>query len=180
MIRINKNEELSVSLKIRSLVIDPSELEGAEGEMARILQSVIEDFCSLDELSKLISDEARDEMELCTEAILRINAQDCIEIEYPENADDEQMRTTSKIIFHPQSPELVSMVKEGAINAYLSFEAGKTHVCTYDTPFMPFKIYVETRAVENRLYDLGYMHLNYVLNFADNPPQHFILDVEII
>ena len=72
------------------------------------------------------------------------------------------------------------MVKEGAINAYLSFEAGKTHVCTYDTPFMPFKIYVETRAVENRLHDLGYMHLNYVLNFADNPPQHFILDVEMI
>ena len=80
MIRINKNEELSVSLKIRSLVIDPSELEGAEGEMARVLQSVIEDFCSLDELSELISDEARDEMELCTEAILRINAQACIEI----------------------------------------------------------------------------------------------------
>ena len=179
MIRINNNEESSVSLKIKSLVIDPVELEGAEGEMARILQRIMEDASSIDDLAELISDEARDEMELCTEAILRLNKQGCIEIEYPENADDEQMRTTSKIIFHPESPELVSMVKEGAIKAYLSFEAGKTHVCTYDTPFMPFKIYVESRAVENRLADLGYMHLNYVLNFADNPPQHFILDVEM-
>ena len=179
MIRINKNEELSVSLKIRSLVIDPEELDGAEGEIARLLQRIIDDASSLDDLSDVISDEARDEMELCTEAVLRINAQDCIEIEYPENIDDEQMRTTSKIIFHPDNPELVSMIKEGAINAYLSFEAGRTHVCTYDTPFMPFKIYVESRAVENRLIDQGLLHLNYVLNFADNPPQHFILDVEM-
>lgn len=179
MIKIDKNEELSVSLKIRSLVIDSEELQGAEGEIAKLLQRIIDDASSLDDLADVISDDARDEMELCTEAVLRINAQDCIEIEYPENVDDEQMSTMSKIIFHPESPELVSMIKEGAINAYLSFEAGKTHVCTYDTPFMPFKIYVESRVVENRLLDLGVLHLNYVLNFADNPPQHFILDVEM-
>jgi uncharacterized beta-barrel protein YwiB (DUF1934 family) len=180
MITVKKGEKKAVTLTVKTLIIDPEELSGAPAELARLIKSILEDEASADDLGELIDEESRSEMELCTEAILRINAQDCIEIEYPENLDDEQMRTTSKIIFHPESPELVSMIKEGAINAYLSFEAGKTHVCTYNTPFMPFKIYVESRAVENRLLDLGVLHLNYVLNFADNPPQHFILDVEIL
>ena len=77
------------------------------------------------------------------------------------------------------TPGLVSMTKEGALRTYLSFEAGRTHICTYDTPFMPFKIYVESRSVDNRILDDGTLHLNYVLNFQDNPPRHFIVDVDM-
>ena len=119
------------------------------------------------------------EIELYTEAVMRMDESGCIEIEYYENADDDMMRTLSKIVFYDHAPEIVSMTKEGAMQAFLSFEAGKTHVCTYDTPFMSFKIYVDSKAVDNRLLNEGHLHLNYVLNFADNPPQHFILDIDL-
>lgn len=180
MIKINKNQEKNVSLKIRSLVVDPQEIGGTDDEIARLLQRILDDDTSLfDDLADLVADEARDEIELCTEAVLRMDDAGCVEIEYYENPDDEQMRTLSKIIFYQHAPEIVSMIKEGAMQAYLSFEAGKTHVCTYDTPFMTFKIYVDSKAVDNRLLDTGHLHLNYVLNFGDNPPQHFILDIDM-
>ena len=177
---LKQGEEKIVSLKIKTLVVDPDRLDGEEEEIVRMLRRLIEDDAdAISELDQMIDEESSDEMELCTEATVRINGDGCFEIEYPENEDDEQMRCISKIIFHPDSPELVSMTKEGAIRTYLSFEAGKTHICTYDTPFMPFKIYVHSGAVSNRLLDRGYLHLNYVLNFQDNPPQNFILDIEM-
>ena len=180
MIEINKNQEKNVSLKIRSLVVDPQELCGTEAEMAQLLQRILDDDTAFfDDLAEVISDEAKDEIELYTEAVMRMDESGCIEIEYYENADDDMMRTLSKIVFYDHAPEIVSMTKEGAMQAFLSFEAGKTHVCTYDTPFMSFKIYVDSKAVDNRLLDEGHLHLNYVLNFADNPPQHFILDIDL-
>ncbi len=180
MIAINKNQDKNISLKIRTLVVDPQELDGVDAEIVKLLQQIIDDdISSMQELAEVLGEEAREEMELCTDAVLRLNNEGLVEIEYPENEDDDQMRTTSKILFHLGSPELVSMTKEGAITTYLSFESGKIHICTYDTPFMPFKIYVESKKVDNRLLSDGQMHLNYILNFGDNPPRHFVVDVEI-
>ena len=180
MIEINKNQEKNVSLKIRSLVVDPQELGGTDAEIAQLLKRILDDDTAFfDDLAEVIADEAKDEIELYTEAVMRMDESGCVEIEYYENVDDEQMRTLSKIIFYRHAPEIVSMTKEGAMQAFLSFETGKTHVCTYDTPFMAFKIYVDSKAVDNRLLEDGHLHLNYVLNFADNPPQHFILDIDL-
>ncbi|MBE6584642.1 MAG: DUF1934 domain-containing protein [Ruminococcaceae bacterium] len=180
MIEINKNQEINVSLKIKTLVVDPEELDGIDEEIVSILERIIEDDLScMEELEAVLGDQAREEMELCTEAVLRINADGCVEIEYLENEDDEQMRAISRIIFHPQSPALVSMTKEGAVRTFLSFEEGKTHICTYDTPFMPLKIYVESRAVDNRLLECGSLHLNYVLNFQNDTPRHFVVDIDM-
>jgi uncharacterized beta-barrel protein YwiB (DUF1934 family) len=59
----------------------------------------------------------------------------------------------------------------------LSFEEGKMHVCAYDTPFMPFKVYVETNRLDNKLLEKGKLKLDYILNLNDTPPQHFIITV---
>ncbi len=180
MITINKEQEKNISLKIKTLVVDPDDLDGVDDEIVQLLQQIIDDdIPSIKELEDAMGEEGREEMELCTDAVLRINADGLVEIEYPENEDDEQMSTISKILFHPESPELVSMTKEGAIHTYLSFEAGRTHICTYDTPFMPFKVYVESHTVDNRLLSDGTMHLNYILTFGDTPPRHFIVDIEL-
>ena len=181
MINIKKDQEKTISLKIRTLIVDPTEFDSIDAEIVNLLERIIEDdVSSMAELEELLGDEDREEFELCTEAVIRINREGLCEIEYPENEDDAEMHSISKIIFNPGAPELVSITKEGAVRTYLSFEEGKTHICTYDTPFMPFKIYVESRTVDNRLLTDGHLHLNYVLNFADNPPRHFILDVDVL
>jgi hypothetical protein len=91
--------------------------------------------------------------------------------------DDPQMLTLSKIIFRPEDPGLVVMTKRGGINTALSFEDGRTHICTYDTPFMPFKVYVTSDKVDNRLLSVGKLNMDYTLNINDTPPQHFVISV---
>lgn len=176
MINVNKGEKKAVTLTVKTLIIDPEELGGAPAELARLIKSILEDEASAQDIGELIGEESRSEMELCTEATLSVNEHGLAVIEYLENENDAQLCAKCRIIFNPEHPGLVSMTKEGAIRTYLSFEAGKLHVCTYKTPFMPLKIYVQTRAVDNRLLTDGTLHLNYVLNFEDNTPQHFILD----
>ena len=57
MIEINKKQEKNVSLKIRSLVVDPQELCGTEAEMAQLLQRILDDDTAFfDDLADVIAE----------------------------------------------------------------------------------------------------------------------------
>jgi uncharacterized beta-barrel protein YwiB (DUF1934 family) len=167
-----------ISLKIKTLVIDESDPETIARELGRMLERAAGDGeISESELDRMLEFEEADEIELCTEAIIETNEDGQVEISYKENEDDPQLATLSKIIFDPNTPELLAMSKQGAISTVLSFEEGKMHVCAYDTPYMPFKVYVNTNKLDNRLLEKGRLKLDYILNLNDTPPQHFIITV---
>ena len=179
MITINPGETKNITLNIKTVVIDPDAFDGVDMEIVRLLEELIEGGSSEvipDDIAK--SDPAT-EIELCTEATLSMDKNGRVEIVYRENEDDELLATLSKIIFSRNDPELVMMSKEGPINTFLSFESGKTHICTYNTPFMPLKVYVESQKIENRLLEGGELKLNYVLNLNDSTPQHFLINASI-
>lgn len=170
--------EKEISLKIKTLVIDESNPDNLANDLERLLVRAIEDGEISDkELDRMLEFDEADEIELCTEAKIETNKNGQIEISYRENEDDPQMSTVSKIIFHPDHKELLAMSKQGAISTVLSFEEGKMHVCAYDTPFMPFKVYVNTNKLDNRLLENGKLKLDYILNMNDTAPQHFIITV---
>ena len=151
MIEINENEIKEISLKIKTIVIDSEEIEPDAEEMVNLLQRVFDgETVSEEEIDDVFGEESETEIELCTVAEMYLNKEGSIEISYVENEDDEQLKTNSKIIFSPSEPGLVIMTKDGAMNAVLSFEEGKQHICTYDTPFMPIKVYVDAKVVDNR------------------------------
>ena len=178
MLQINPNQKTDLILSVKTTVIDPSELEASAEDVLKLLQKVIDgETVGENEINDLVGDEEPTEMELCTEAVAEINKNGCVEISYLENEDDEVLKTRSKIIFSASDPGLVVMTKEGAMRAILSFEEGKTHICTYDTPFMPIKVYVSASRVDNRLLSDGYLKLNYVIILNDTPPQHFSVEV---
>ncbi len=180
MIEIKENEIKNISLKIKTIVIDSEGIDATAEDVAELLSRVFNgEDVSEDEIGDMLGSDETSEIELCTEGTLSINNEGCIEIAYMENEDDEQLKTRSKIIFSPADPELVIMSKEGAMNAILSFEEGKLHICTYDTPFMPIKVYVTSSRVDNRLINDGELLLNYVLSLNDTEPQHFIVEVKI-
>ena len=167
-----------ISLSIRTIVID--EDINPEKELGRLLEQVISGSELTDgQLDDLLDDDSVDEIELLTEARIRTDKNGLVEIVYRENEDDEQLRTFSRIIFDPQNPGLVIMTKKGAINSSLSFEDSATHICSYVTPYMPFKVYVTTKRLENNLLESGKMHLDYILNIDDTAPQHFIVNIDI-
>lgn len=180
MIEIKENEIKDISLKIKTIVIDSEEIEPDAEEVVSLLQRVFDgETVSEQEIDDVFGEESKTEIELCTVAEMYLNKEGNIEIDYIENEDDEQLKTNSKIIFSPSEPGLVIMSKDGAMNAVLSFEEGKQHICTYDTPFMPIKVYVDAKVVDNRLMTDGELRLNYTLNLNDNEPQHFIVEVKI-
>ena len=180
MIEIKENEIKDISLKIKTIVIDSEEIEPDAEEVVSLLQRVFDgETVSEQEIDDVFGEESETEIELCTEAEMYFNKEGSIEISYVENEDDEQLKTNSKIIFSPSEPGLVIMTKDGAMNAVLSFEEGKQHICTYDTPFMPIKVYVDAKVVDNRLMTDGELRLNYTLNLNDNEPQHFSVEVKI-
>ena len=167
-----------ISLKIKTLVIDEADPESIARELGRLLErAAANGEISDDELDRVLELDEADEIELCTEATIETNESGQIEISYRENEDDEQLSTLSRIIFHPDHIGLLAMSKQGAISTVLSFEEGKMHVCAYDTPFMPFKVYISTNKLDNRLLSDGKLKLDYVLNLNDTPPQHFIITV---
>ena len=180
MIEINENEIKEISLNIKTIVIDSEEIEPDADEVVNLLQRVFDgETVSEEEIDDVFGEESKTEIELCTVAEMYLNKEGSIEISYVENEDDEQSKTNSKIIFSPSEPGLVIMTKDGAMNAVLSFEEGKQHICTYDTPFMPIKVYVDSKVVDNRLMTDGELRLNYTLNLNDNEPQHFSVEVKI-
>lgn len=180
MIEIKENEIKDISLKIKTIVIDSEEIEPDAEEVVSLLQRVFDgETVSEQEIDDVFGEESKTEIELCTVAEMYLNKEGNIEIDYIENEDDEQLKTNSKIIFSPSEPGLVIMSKDGAMNAVLSFEEGKQHICTYDTPFMPIKVYVDAKVVDNRLMTDGELRLNYTLNLNDNEPQHFSVEVKI-
>lgn len=179
MIEIKKNETKDISLKIKTIVIDPEAVDMGEDELLALLKRMADGENVEKEVAGIMDEESQSEIELCTEATLSEKEDGCIEISYLENEDDEQLKTRAKIIFSKANPSLVIMSKEGAMSAFLSFEEGKTHICTYDTPFMPIKVYVNASVVDNRLLSDGSLRLNYILNLNDCAPQHFAVEVKI-
>ncbi len=180
MIELKKNEIKNISLKIKTIVIDSEDFDATAEDVVELLKRIFEgENISDDEINDIIGEDESSEIELFTEATATLNKEGSVEISYTENEDDEQLKTFSKIIFFPENPELVVMSKEGAMSAILSFEQGRTHICTYDTPFMPIKVYVNASLVDNRLLTEGELRLNYILNLNDTAPQHFIVEVKI-
>lgn len=180
MLDILPGQKKEVTLRIKTLVIDKEDDAGDDSELLYILQKLIDgDFSEVSMSERLIEREQTEEIELCTEATVELNDNGCVEIAYLENEDDASLATLSKIVFHPNEPELVMMTRSGAMNAVLSFEEGKTHVCTYDTPFMRLKTYVTSKRVRNELLTGGDMTLHYDLNINGNPEQRFIVNVKM-
>ncbi len=180
MIEITPNEKKDILLSIKTTVIDPEESGPDAEEILAMMKRIVDGEDIADgEISELLGEDNVSEIELCTEAELKLNGKGGVEISYMENEDDETLKTRSRIIFNTRDPGLVAMTKEGAMKAILSFEEGRTHICTYETPFMPIKVYVESSRVDNRLLTDGYLLLNYIVNLNDTPPQHFIVEVKI-
>lgn len=187
MIYTAGGERKEISLEIKTIVIDEvSEADDIAKELGEFLAMIERggisdegfDPASLLE-ERFGNDDNVDEIILRTEAEIFTDGHGNIVIEYNENEEDVQIATKAKIIFAPETPELVVMTKEGAMDAVLSFEEGKTHICQYKTPYMPIKVYVETKTVKNTLLSDGRLALDYTISLNDTDPQHFIISVKM-
>ncbi len=86
-----------------------------------------------------------------------------ISISYAETEATGMDGSNTVLTFLKDSPEIVTMMRDGMISATLVFEDGKRHHCIYKTPFMPFEVCVHTKKVENALLANGTLDLDYIV-----------------
>ncbi len=57
---------------------------------------------------------------------------------------------TTKLLFDTATPEVITMVRSGGMNAAFRFDRRQPRqLCTYETPVMPIEFVVNTRSVRN-------------------------------
>ena len=87
-----------------------------------------------------------------------------IEIEYEESEITGMDGSTTKLFFDTREPGLVSLLREGSVSSAFVFEAGRRHLCVYNTPYFPIELCVDTKEMQNTLtYDGGSFHAVYLV-----------------
>lgn len=86
-----------------------------------------------------------------------------ISISYKEGEITGMDNSRTTLSFQKSEPGLITMTRDGSVRTALIFEAGRRHMCVYQTPFMPFEVAVKTKQVENRIEENGTLHLLYTV-----------------
>ena len=106
-------------------------------------------------------------------------ADDC-ELVWHESELTGMEGATTKIGFALDSPDLVSMLRGGSVNTALIFEAGRRHICIYNTPFSAFEVCVQALRVDNRVLTDGSLLLDYLIEIRGNRTERCRMEVSFI
>lgn len=87
--------------------------------------------------------------------------------------------TFTEVKFNEKEPEMVTIVRTGALDSFMLFEEGKRNVSVYNTGIMPFEICIYTKSVDNSLLDDGYLDITYLVEIKGASAQRTSLKMEI-
>lgn len=104
---------------------------------------------------------------------------DRVIIAYDESELTGMEGSHTQVRFEKNAPELVTMMRSGSVSTILVFEEGKRHICTYQTPYMPFEICVFTKKVSNRLLEEGVIDLDYIVEIRGAQAERTQFKIEI-
>lgn len=111
---------------------------------------------------ELADEQDRETLEMITQGFVRMRG-GRVEIVYDEGELSGMEGSQTVISYVPDEPGIVSMIRTGAVSTALVFERGVRHLCTYETPYMPFQIGVFALSVDNRLESEGEIALDYLI-----------------
>ena len=131
-----------------------------------------------DELENPDEPEIEGPIEMFSEGELYITDERVI-IAYDESELTGMEGSHTQVRFERKTPELVTMMRNGSVNTILVFEQGKRHICTYQTPYMPFEICVYTKQVNNNLLERGVIELDYIVEIRGAQAERTQFKIEI-
>jgi len=135
----------------------------------------------IDELEEDLSEEEQEPegpIEMFSEGELYITP-DRVIIAYDESELTGMEGSHTQVRFERNMPELLMMMRSGSVNTILVFEEGKRHICTYQTPYMPFEICVLTKSVKNTLLENGVIELDYIVEIRGAQAERTQFKIEI-
>ena len=116
-------------------------------------------------------------IEMMTEAEVKTDGGRLI-IAYDETEITGMGESKTEISFMQGDPTVISVMRTGDVRTALVIEQGVRHICTYDTPVMPFEVCTYARKAVNTITeDGGEMHLDYIVEIHGALAQRTLLDV---
>ena len=104
---------------------------------------------------------------------------DRVIIAYDESEITGMEGSHTQVRFERSNHGLVTIMRHGSVNTILVFEEGKRHICTYQTPYMPFEICVFTKSVSNTLLENGVIELDYIVEIRGAQAERTQFKIEI-
>ncbi|MBQ7761859.1 MAG: DUF1934 domain-containing protein [Clostridia bacterium] len=87
--------------------------------------------------------------------------------------------THTKVEFSLAEPNLISIVRGGAVESFMVFEKHKRNICVYNTGILPFDICIFTKEITNQLLEKGYLELDYIIEIKGACAQHTVMKMEV-
>ena len=143
----------------------------------QMLGDEVEEF---DEFEDEVPDEQESEgpIEMFSEGELYITDERVI-IAYDESELTGMEGSHTQVRFERNQEGLVTMMRSGNVSTILVFEKGKRHICTYQTPYMPFEICVFTKDVKNTLLENGIVELDYIVEIRGAQAERTQFKIEV-
>ena len=143
-------------------------------------QMLGDDVEEFDEFEDEIPDEQEPEgpIEMFSEGELYITDERVI-IAYDESELTGMEGSHTQVRFERNQEGLVTMMRSGNVSTILVFEKGKRHICTYQTPYMPFEICVFTKEVKNTLLENGVIELDYIVEIRGAQAERTQFKIEV-
>ena len=143
-------------------------------------QMLGDDVEEFDEFEEEIPDEQEPEgpIEMFSEGELYITDERVI-IAYDESELTGMEGSHTQVRFERNQEGLVTMMRSGNVSTILVFEKGKRHICTYQTPYMPFEICVFTKEVKNTLLENGVIELDYIVEIRGVQAERTQFKIEV-
>ena len=86
-----------------------------------------------------------------------------VSISWDESDASGMQGSRTNVSFAKAEPNVITMLRTGAVKTALVFEKGKRHHCVYQTPVMPFEVAVATNEVKNNVEGVGTLELDYAV-----------------
>lgn len=118
-------------------------------------------------------------IEMVTEAAVAVKG-GRLTVSYDETEITGLGESRTEISFALDDPTVISVMRTGEVRTALVIEQGVRHICTYETPVMPFEICTYARKATNSVtVDGGEMHLDYIVEIRGALAQRTVLDVTL-
>jgi len=152
-----------VTIKIRSLKYDCSELPGAEQV----------------KIDKLVEYTPTEIIEDTVEGQLRADTNRIIVV-YNETEASGMAGTRSMISFDPRDSQSLKIIRSGTVKSNFDFQEGKTSSSRYTTSFFNFDMKVHTVTVDNNLTENGgRLMLDYVMEIPYSMKDRMLLTLDV-
>ena len=101
-------------------------------------------------------------------------------IRYKESELSGMEGSTTSLSFQKSEPGVITMLRDGTVKTALIFEAGKRHLCVYQTQIMPFEVGVFTKKVLNGIEKDGVLKMDYTVELRGAQAERTVFEMQVL